>query len=82
MADTENETYQKTYGDFPCDECPRVFKLQGYLKRHKRNVHRKSTQHLPAKINGNITGPEFSRLEGFILLKDNKGQVWLAERIK
>jgi hypothetical protein len=127
-----------TYGEFPCREpgCERVFKLEGYRKRHESQEHRRGrvtpdrngrlvcpecmnpfaarylSAHMrrahaiygglsgvrrpdraadraalvpvdgaPAKHNG-AGGSEFRRVDGWILLEDRDGGIWLAEKIR
>lgn len=69
----------QVYGEFPCSQCERIFKLEGYLKRHLKSVHKPPSK---ALVKLPVNGFEFKRVEGFIILEDNKGGVWLAEKIR
>jgi hypothetical protein len=46
-----------TYGEFPCPECPRSFKLEGYRRRHIAKAHR-GKRAIAATSSGKVVCPE------------------------
>lgn len=64
-----------------CEECGKS------LKNTPANVsaHMRSQHGIYQRDKRNGTGPTikgFKRMDGFILLEDDQGNLWLAERIK
>jgi hypothetical protein len=65
-----------------CDICHKPF-VVGYISTHKRRQHDVYTGRGRRSSNGNkptFTG--FKTVEDMVLLQDNQGHMWVAERIK
>ena len=72
-----------------CDVCNKPF-VVGYIATHKRRQHgvyggRSGRVHHRTRTNGTQPKPTFAgfkAVEGMIILQDNEGGMWLAEKIR
>lgn len=78
MSRTAKATSEKV----PCPECGKEL-VKNYVGTHMRNSHGISGGISGrARRNGKPTFQGFKQMDGFVLLEDDQGQLWIAERIR
>ena len=62
-----------------CETCGKSY-VPAYINTHKRNQH--GIYQRGPKALTSLNGSSYTHVEGFILLEDSDGNLWLAEKIK
>lgn len=77
------------YGEFPCPHCDKVYALEGYLRNHRRDKHRREQvrvikDNLPVSVpalpvsNGKV---ELHDEPDLIIRVDQHGDPWICRKV-